>query len=243
MIEKRGWRDRPTTVAAAIPRPHSQAVYTIIAGLLAIALLLISCSGTAQQTTSPVSLSTNYTGALTVENQLAAGSLMLEETDLAIDSAQAPELLTLWQAFRSLSGSDTSAQQEIDAVINQIEETMSTEQLGAIRAMQLTSDDLASILQQYAVPSMASADSGSGDSPSAAFGPGPDGFVAGGGAGPGGGDGMAFLGPSAGQGTILSAASTESPAQSLTTTGRYDDRSTFRLVDSLITLLEAKSDA
>jgi hypothetical protein len=41
----------------------------------------------------------------------------------------------------------------------------------------------------------------------------------------------------------LSAASTEVPSQNLTTAGQSGDRATLRLVDSLITLLEAKADA
>jgi hypothetical protein len=241
MTDKRGWVEPPRALSAAMPHPSTHNLYIAIAGLLFVALLLISCSGEAQQTTVPSVLSVSYTGALSVEDQLAAGSLLLEETDMAIDSAQASQLLTLWQAYRSLSNSDTSAQVEIDAVIAQIQGTMSAEQIEAIRAMGLTSDDLTSVVQQYAASAQAPSASTSSTSSSTEFGPGA--FAGGGAPGPGGGDGLGLLASSAGQGTILSAASTEVPSQSLTAGNRSGDRAALRLVDSLIALLEAKADA
>jgi hypothetical protein len=212
--------------------------------LVPIVVLVTACGGAAQATATPSGLSTNYVGALSVENQLVAGSVLLEDTELAIDKDQADSLLPLWQAFRSLSNSDTAAQAEIDALVTQIEEAMSAEQIQAIERMQLTSDDLASVLQQHAAESMASAGGTTDTGPSAAFGPNDGGgFIVGSGPGPGGDDGMAFLAPSGGQGTILSAASTDVPSQNLTTASRSDDRAALRLVDSLITLLETKANA
>ncbi len=211
--------------------------------MVLVTALVAACGGTATATTTSTALSVSYSGALPVESQLLAGSLLLEETDQAISAAQAPELLLLWKAFRSLSNSDTAAQAEIDAVITQIEESLSPEQLKAIAAMQLTSDDLAAVLQQHASQTMASAGDTRAASSSASFGPDAGGFVVGSGPSPGGGDGMGFLAPSAGQGTILSAASTEIPAQSLTTSNRSGNLAAIRLVDTLITLLETRADA
>lgn len=242
MIEDRVWSNRRSTWVAILPHPSTTNPYCFVAGMALIMLLLTSCSGTATSTSTPRALSVSYSGALTTENQLVAGSLLLEETDLAIDSSQASELLTLWQAFRSLSNSATTAQAEIDAVITQIGETMSAEQLEAIAAMQLTADDLAAILQQHAAPAMASAGGTSGAGQEASLGQPPGGFAVGSGPGPGGGDGMAFLAPSAGQGTILSEASTEIPARDQTTISRTGDRAALSLVDSLIALLETKLD-
>jgi hypothetical protein len=208
-----------------------------------VASLLISCSGTAQPTTTPTGLSESYGGALSVESQLMAGSLMLEDTDLAINADQASELLLLWKAYRSVSNSDTAAQIELDAVVTQVEEAMSAEQIDAIRAMQLTSEDLPALLQRFAAPASASTELTDAGSASSAQGPAAAGFPGGSGPGPGGGDGIGLLAPSAGQGAILSAVSTEVPAQNEATTTRSGDRATLWLVDSLITLLETKVDA
>jgi hypothetical protein len=90
----------------------------------------------------------DYNDALSIQGQLAAGTLMLEETDLAIDEALATELLPLWQAMQSLSNSDTTAAAEIVAVLNQIQDTMAMEQVAAIAEMMLTEDSLTTMLEE-----------------------------------------------------------------------------------------------
>jgi hypothetical protein len=92
-------------------------------------------------------LSADYSDALAVQEQLALGTLQLEETDLVIDEALAGELLPLWQALQSLSNSDTAAEAEINAVINQIQDSMTTEQIAAIAARQLTDESLTALLE------------------------------------------------------------------------------------------------
>ncbi len=90
----------------------------------------------------------DYHDALSIQGQLAAGTLMLEETDLAIDEALATEILPLWQAMQSLSNSDTTAAAEIVAVLNQIQDTMAMEQVAAIAEMMLTEDSLTTMLEE-----------------------------------------------------------------------------------------------
>ncbi|MFV1860093.1 MAG: hypothetical protein ACC647_12180, partial [Anaerolineales bacterium] len=80
--------------------------------------------------------------------QLILGTLQLETTDLAVDADQAAELIPLWKALRSLSNSDTAAEAEIEAVINQIQETMTAEQIEAIAALDLSSEDVRTIIQE-----------------------------------------------------------------------------------------------
>lgn len=113
-------------------------------------LLLVACSGggndsraeTMDEQTEVVGLMTDYRDALSVQGQLALGTVQLEETDLAVTEAQATELLPLWQALQSLSDSDTAAQLELDAVVKQISHTMTDEQIAAIVAMELTTGSL-----------------------------------------------------------------------------------------------------
>jgi hypothetical protein len=88
-----------------------------------------------------VRLSQDYENAVNIQMQLLVGTLKLEGTSLAVTADQATELLPLWQMIRSLTGNGTAAQAEIDAVLSQIQETMSTEQIQAIQDMQISSED------------------------------------------------------------------------------------------------------
>ena len=121
--------------------------------LLAMLLGLVACGtdapsepGTAASSDTP-QLSESYDGALSVMAQLALGTVQLEETGQAVDETQAAELLPLWQALQSLTRSGTAADVELNAVVNQIQATMRSEQIAAIAAMQLTDDSLAELQQ------------------------------------------------------------------------------------------------
>lgn len=121
----------------------------VVLGLLALA----ACSPAATASTSAgqmtsQTLTTGYTNALSVEMQLAYGTLKLKDSANEIDSQTAADLLPLWKAVRSLSASDGTAQAEIQAVYRQIEESMSAAQLQAIADMQLTSADVREIMAQ-----------------------------------------------------------------------------------------------
>jgi hypothetical protein len=85
-----------------------------------------------EQYTSP-NLDTTYENALSTRLQLALGPLMLDGTSDAITPTQAAELLPLWQALQSLTASGTSATAETNAVLAQIEATLTPAQISAIR--------------------------------------------------------------------------------------------------------------
>ena len=111
-------------------------------------LLLSACSNTnnAETTsgdsyTSP-NLPVDYDGALPVRNQLALGTLILFGTELVPTAEQAQELTLLWQALRSTQNSSGVAQEEISALLSQIEGVLIQDQLDAIREMQLTNTDM-----------------------------------------------------------------------------------------------------
>lgn len=126
--------------------------YSLLLPLI-IVLLLSACSGTntteeaaAQENDTP-RLTENYSDALSVQEQLIVGTLNLEETDMAVDETEAQTLLPLWRALQSLQNSDTTAAAELTAVINQIQDNMTPEQITAIAEMQLTADDIQTALQ------------------------------------------------------------------------------------------------
>jgi hypothetical protein len=91
-----------------------------------------------------VALDTSYDGALDVRSQLMLGTIQLEETEDAVTPGQAAALLPLWQALQG----GVTTQAEVEAVLKQIEGTMTSEQLEAIAAMQLTQEDLRAWMQE-----------------------------------------------------------------------------------------------
>jgi hypothetical protein len=89
-------------------------------------------------------LDTSYDGALDARNQLMLGTIQLEGTENAVTPGQAQALLPLWQALRG----GVTVQTEVAAVLKQIEGTMTSEQLEAIAAMQLTQEGLRAWMQE-----------------------------------------------------------------------------------------------
>lgn len=121
--------------------------------LAVTASLLIACSATPAEPTS-VSLvgeylNTDYTDATSLRNQLAFGTIKLEGTANAITPEQAKTFIPLWQAVIALSGDTTSAEEELTAVQDQIVAGLSTEQLQAIAAMQLTTTALNAFYAEF----------------------------------------------------------------------------------------------
>jgi hypothetical protein len=95
-----------------------------------------------------IRLRDDFDDALSIQGQLAAGTLLLEETELAVDEVLAAELLPLWRAVQSLINSDTAAELEIEAVYKQIQDTMSPDQISAIAAMELTEEILTTLMEE-----------------------------------------------------------------------------------------------
>lgn len=159
---------------------------TTLVLLLLLTLILTACGASASNAAGPTSglAGGASAGELSAPMQIAIGTIKLDETDNAVTAEQAKELLPLWQTLQGLYGSDTAATQEINALITQIQETMTDKQTQAITALNLTRQDMMSIMQSQA-PAMGAASGGnaqSGSSPT----------NNGGGSGPAGGG---FQGP------------------------------------------------
>ncbi len=120
-----------------------------ISSFIAIAVLAFglaacgSANASSAGTANPDRLNTNYDKALPVETQLVLGTLKLEGTPQAVDPATAGELLPLYTLLRQLTSSGTAAQAEIDAVLEQIQSVMTTDQIHAIAEMKLTQSAMA----------------------------------------------------------------------------------------------------
>ena len=76
--------------------------------LTLILILLLTACGSNTGSATEASTNTGFdpgSQELELSTQLALGTLKLEDTDLAVTSDQAAELLPLWQVFDSLSNS------------------------------------------------------------------------------------------------------------------------------------------
>jgi hypothetical protein len=119
--------------------------------LLAAALVLAACSsnapaaplpGTGPDTYQSKLLTTDYEGATSVRNQFMLGTLNLAGTPQAVTAEQAAKLLPLWQALRATTKTGGASQDEINALLSQIEGSMTAEQLTAIHEMKLSFSDM-----------------------------------------------------------------------------------------------------
>ena len=77
-------------------------------------------------------LNRDYDGALPLQMQLSMGILQLEGTANAITADQAGKLLPLWQGIQGGAFENAT---ERNAVLKQIEATLTAEQMNAIAAM------------------------------------------------------------------------------------------------------------
>ncbi len=137
-------------------------VWGVAMAVIVAAMVLVGC-GSAGETQAPADegssqeagvetyaseiLGTDYEGALAASAQLAFGTLRLAETGAALTPEQAQTLLPLWHA---LQGGVTAAA-EVNAVLKQIEGAMTSEQLEAIAAMQLTQEGMRAWMEEHGV--------------------------------------------------------------------------------------------
>jgi hypothetical protein len=111
--------------------------FTAVSIVIGLVLVLSACGSISNANAVPTASTT-----LSLEGQLLVGTFKLESTSLAVSTTQAEQLLPLWETLQSLASSGTAASQEVDAVISQIESTMSTQQISSITAMKLSQQDL-----------------------------------------------------------------------------------------------------
>ena len=168
---------------------------TIILTLILI-LLLTACGSSAGKD-SNADTGTQFdpnARELPLSTKLAIGTLKLDETENAVASDQAVELLPLWQVLNNLSSSGSAAPEEINAIVEQIKETMTPEQLQSIEKMGLTGQDIFATMQELGIEGTGRVNA-EGTPQAGGFGNGqrPDGGFPGGGppgGGPGGSDGF-----------------------------------------------------
>jgi hypothetical protein len=122
---------------------------TVLFILLVLTLMLSACGGNASSAGGPAASGPGRgaAGELSAPMQVALGTIKLDGTKNAVTAEQAKELLPLWETLQDLEGSDTAATQEKEALVSQIQESMTQEQTQAITALNLSRQDMISIMQ------------------------------------------------------------------------------------------------
>lgn len=197
-------------------------------------LALVACSGGTVETGDNVESTTNTEDISSVHtlpddvlsvNQLLFGTILLEETADAVTADQSTTLLPLWQVTQTLSASNTTAQEEFQAVLKQIQGVMTAEQLTYMVGLEFTMPEMILQLQEKGYDVELVTGGGPGDGTDR-----PDGAV------PGSGGGM-------GRGGGLTDGSTPDPEMLATAEARRAERgggSTSAFYDILIEMLEGK---
>lgn len=122
-----------------------------LAILILLALVLAACNTTSSGTQTTSATPNSSSVILPVQTELILGTFKLEGTAQAISAEQAATLLPLWQVYQDLSASDTAAQAEMDALVGQIQATMTSDQLAAIDDMNLTQQDIMAVMVEQNV--------------------------------------------------------------------------------------------
>jgi len=204
---------------------------------LVLVLTLGACSGagaTGSGTDAGTVLNEDYENALPVLAQLLVGTIKLDETELAVSADVASQLIPLWEMARTLSGSDTAAEAEVEAITGQIQRALTAEQLQSIAKMELTRAELWTIMRERGIEQAGPGQNMSADERATAQAErGVDPHTMTGTGGPGGGQGRGGLGQNL---------SPEERARLLEERGgRLGSGVPVPLFDAVIELLESKA--
>lgn len=129
-------------------------VFLTIFTLLIIFTLSTACTAktdaTANSANGDVSAtSQNGNVNLSERTKLILGSIALEKTELKITAEQASELLPEWKVLKNLLGSDSASQVEIDALQEQIKETLTTEQSAWIDNLSYSPEEYQAAIKDF----------------------------------------------------------------------------------------------
>lgn len=165
---------------------------------------------------------------------LLFGTLMLEKTEYAVTAEQAADLVSLWKLAKNLTTSGTAAQEEIQAVANQIQNLMTGEQLEYLTEIEISPQDIFALFEELGISAFPEG-AGEGDWNF------PGGGFPGGGPGGHGGEGGGFPGgvPGGGQFTEEQQATAEARREEFGGRGAGFGNNPA-LFDALIAVLEGK---
>jgi hypothetical protein len=115
----------------------------------ALVLFTLTLSACASDTATAGFAQNNGTSAvkLPTQTKLVVGMINLEETEYAVTAEQATELLPMFYVLQELNDSSSASQEEIDGLVDQIQATLTADQVQAIDAMSLSMQDVSALTQ------------------------------------------------------------------------------------------------
>ncbi len=130
----------------------------VIISLLLGAALIAGCGsfpGLGSNSNTPPStpvgpINSNYSNAISPAQQLILGTMNLQG-NLEVTPNEAAQLVPLWEAYQTLSTSNTASPLELQATLVGVEQAMTPDQVQAIVNMKLTRQDMATIFQQQGI--------------------------------------------------------------------------------------------
>src|SRR5271157_3301726 len=130
----------------------------VIISLLLGAALVAGCGiipGLGSNSNTPPStpigpINSSYSNAISPAQQLILGTINLQG-NLVITPNEAAQLVPLWEAYQTLSISNTASPLELQATLVQVEQTMTPDQVQSIVNMKLTRQDMGTIFQQLGI--------------------------------------------------------------------------------------------
>ena len=207
-------------------------------GMLFVVLLMLTACGSNTAVVDEINkmeLTADYAeDALSVAQQLTLGSLLLEETDLAVDAEQALDLVPYWKLYKSLLESDTTASEELEALVKEIQEIMTDDQVNYIADLQLTQEDMTTLVEELGIVDQTMRPEGMEEGAAAGQG------GLGGGLGGGGGTPEEGI-PGEGDATMDPELIATKQAEREAAGGGQSSRMTIPLLEALISLLEGKA--
>lgn len=142
--------------AAATEQPASAQEATAVAQIVSTQLAQTPAAPAptqpAEQALQPSTsaLNTDYTDAVSVPEQLLTGTFLLADTNLSLTGEQTAHLVELWTALKDAT-QNSAAQEQVDALVRQIESALTAEQVKAIADLKITRDSMMAILQDQGV--------------------------------------------------------------------------------------------
>jgi hypothetical protein len=126
----------------------AQIISTQLAQTASVAPTEIVPTQTAATTAS--ALNTDYTDAVSVAEQLLAGTFLLVDTNLSPTGEQTAQLIQLWTSLKD-AVQNSAAQEQTDALVQQIESAMTADQVKAIADFKVTRESMMAVLQDKGV--------------------------------------------------------------------------------------------
>jgi len=164
-----------------------------IFSLLLGAVLVAACGavpGFGSNNTPPSTpigpINSNYSNAISPTQQLIFGTMNLQGNQ-AVTPEEAAQLVPLWEAYQTLATSNSAAPEEVQATLQQVEQTMTPDQVQAIVKMKLTRQSMGAIFQQLGISFGGTRGTGTPRAGGGGFGGFGGGGIPGVGGGPGGG--------------------------------------------------------